>query len=47
MKMAAFVAAVSDVRSISGVFPLEDASEVYELMMNCRVRFRSVLTGGH
>jgi D-arabinose 1-dehydrogenase-like Zn-dependent alcohol dehydrogenase len=39
--------ALSDVRSMNEVFPLERASEAYELMMSGKARFRSVLTTGH
>jgi D-arabinose 1-dehydrogenase-like Zn-dependent alcohol dehydrogenase len=35
---------VSGVRSMNEVFPLERASEAYELMMSGKTRFRSVLT---
>ena len=36
--------ALSGVRSMNEVFPLERASEAYELMMSGKARFRSVLT---
>jgi D-arabinose 1-dehydrogenase-like Zn-dependent alcohol dehydrogenase len=39
--------ALSGVRSMNEVFPLERASEAYELMMSGKVRFRSVLTTEH
>jgi D-arabinose 1-dehydrogenase-like Zn-dependent alcohol dehydrogenase len=39
--------ALSGVRSMNEVFPLESASEAYELMMSCKARFRAVLTTGH
>jgi D-arabinose 1-dehydrogenase-like Zn-dependent alcohol dehydrogenase len=39
--------ALSGVRSMNEVFPLERASEAYELMMSGKARFRSVLTTGH
>jgi D-arabinose 1-dehydrogenase-like Zn-dependent alcohol dehydrogenase len=39
--------ALSDVRSMNEVFPLERASEAYELMMSGKARFRVVLTTGH
>jgi D-arabinose 1-dehydrogenase-like Zn-dependent alcohol dehydrogenase len=35
---------LSDVRSMNEVFPLERASEAYELMMSGKARFRAVLT---
>ncbi len=35
---------LSGVRSMNEVFPLERASEAYELMMSGKARFRSVLT---
>jgi D-arabinose 1-dehydrogenase-like Zn-dependent alcohol dehydrogenase len=38
--------ALSGVRSMNEIFPLEDAEEAYEKMMNGKVRFRSVLTTG-
>jgi D-arabinose 1-dehydrogenase-like Zn-dependent alcohol dehydrogenase len=36
--------ALSGVRSMNEVFPLERASEAYDLMMSGKARFRSVLT---
>jgi D-arabinose 1-dehydrogenase-like Zn-dependent alcohol dehydrogenase len=36
--------ALSGMRSINEVFPLERASEAYELMMSGKARFRAVLT---
>src|SRR5919198_334536 len=36
--------AVSGVRSMNEVFPLERAAEAYDLMMGGKVRFRAVLT---
>jgi D-arabinose 1-dehydrogenase-like Zn-dependent alcohol dehydrogenase len=39
--------ALSGVRSMNEVFPLERASEAYELMMSGKARFRSVLTTEH
>jgi D-arabinose 1-dehydrogenase-like Zn-dependent alcohol dehydrogenase len=39
--------ALSGVRSMNEVFPLESASEAYELMMSGKARFRAVLTTGH
>jgi D-arabinose 1-dehydrogenase-like Zn-dependent alcohol dehydrogenase len=39
--------ALSNVRSMNEVFPLERASEAYELMMSGKARFRVVLTTGH
>jgi D-arabinose 1-dehydrogenase-like Zn-dependent alcohol dehydrogenase len=38
--------ALSSVRSMNEIFPLEDAEEAYEKMMSGKVRFRSVLTTG-
>jgi D-arabinose 1-dehydrogenase-like Zn-dependent alcohol dehydrogenase len=38
---------LSGVRSMKEVFPLESASEAYELMMNGKARFRAVLTTGY
>jgi D-arabinose 1-dehydrogenase-like Zn-dependent alcohol dehydrogenase len=38
--------ALSGVRSMNEIFPLEDAEEAYEKMMDSKVRFRSVLTSG-
>src|SRR5206468_1282379 len=37
---------LSGVRSVNEVFPLERASEAYDLMMRGKVRFRAVLTTG-
>ena len=42
-----FFSALSGVRSMNEVFPLERASEAYELMMSGKARFRAVLTMGH
>ena len=39
--------ALSNVQSMNEVFPLERASEAYELMMSGKARFRVVLTIGH
>ena len=39
--------ALSGVRSMNEVFPLEQAAEAYELMMSGKARFRAVLTTGH
>jgi D-arabinose 1-dehydrogenase-like Zn-dependent alcohol dehydrogenase len=39
--------ALSGVRSMNEVFPLERASEAYDLMMSGKARFRAVLTTGH
>jgi D-arabinose 1-dehydrogenase-like Zn-dependent alcohol dehydrogenase len=39
--------ALSGVRSMNEVFPLERASEAYGLMMSGKARFRSVLITGH
>jgi D-arabinose 1-dehydrogenase-like Zn-dependent alcohol dehydrogenase len=39
--------AVSGVRAMTQVFPLERAAEAYELMMSGKARFRAVLTIGH
>jgi D-arabinose 1-dehydrogenase-like Zn-dependent alcohol dehydrogenase len=36
--------ALSSVRSMNEIFPLENAEETYEKMMNGKVRFRSVLS---
>jgi D-arabinose 1-dehydrogenase-like Zn-dependent alcohol dehydrogenase len=36
--------ALSGVRSMNEVFPLECAAEAYDLMMSGKVRFRAVLT---
>ena len=36
--------ALSGVRSMNEIFPLEDAEEAYEKMMSGKVRFRSVLS---
>jgi len=38
--------ALSGVRSMNEIFPLENAEEAYEKMMTGKVRFRSVLTTG-
>jgi D-arabinose 1-dehydrogenase-like Zn-dependent alcohol dehydrogenase len=38
---------LSGVRSINEVFPLDRASEAYDLMMSGKARFRAVLTTGH
>jgi D-arabinose 1-dehydrogenase-like Zn-dependent alcohol dehydrogenase len=38
--------ALSGVRSINEIFPLDRAAEAYELMMNGKARFRAVLTTG-
>jgi D-arabinose 1-dehydrogenase-like Zn-dependent alcohol dehydrogenase len=38
---------VSGVRSMNEVFPLDRASEAYDLMMSGKARFRAVLTTGH
>jgi D-arabinose 1-dehydrogenase-like Zn-dependent alcohol dehydrogenase len=39
--------ALSGVRSMNEIFPLERATEAYERMMSGKVRFRAVLTTGH
>jgi D-arabinose 1-dehydrogenase-like Zn-dependent alcohol dehydrogenase len=39
--------AISGVRSMNEVFPLERAAEAYEHMMSGKARFRAVLTIGH
>ena len=39
--------ALSGVRSMNEIFPLERASEAYGLMMSGKARFRAVLTTGH
>jgi alcohol dehydrogenase/propanol-preferring alcohol dehydrogenase len=39
--------ALSGVRSMNEVFPLERAAEAYEHMMSGKARFRVVLTTGH
>jgi D-arabinose 1-dehydrogenase-like Zn-dependent alcohol dehydrogenase len=39
--------ALSGVRSMNEIFPLERANEAYERMMSGKVRFRAVLTTGH
>jgi D-arabinose 1-dehydrogenase-like Zn-dependent alcohol dehydrogenase len=39
--------ALSGVRSMNEVFPLERADDAYELMMSGKARFRAVLTTGH
>ena len=38
--------ALSGVRSMNEIFPLERAAEAYELMMSGKTRFRCVLTTG-
>jgi D-arabinose 1-dehydrogenase-like Zn-dependent alcohol dehydrogenase len=38
--------ALSGVRSMNEIFPLERATEAYERMMSSKVRFRAVLTTG-
>jgi D-arabinose 1-dehydrogenase-like Zn-dependent alcohol dehydrogenase len=38
--------ALSGVRSIHEIFPLDRAAEAYELMMNGKARFRAVITTG-
>lgn len=38
--------ALSGVRSMNEIFPLEAAEEAYEKMMNSKVRFRSILATG-
>jgi D-arabinose 1-dehydrogenase-like Zn-dependent alcohol dehydrogenase len=38
---------LSGVRSVNEVFPLERASEAYDLMMSGKARFRAVLATGH
>jgi D-arabinose 1-dehydrogenase-like Zn-dependent alcohol dehydrogenase len=38
--------ALSCVRSINEIFPLDSAAEAYEVMMNGKARFRAVLTTG-
>jgi len=38
--------ALSGVRSMNEIFPLERATEAYERMMSGKVRFRAVLTTG-
>ena len=38
--------ALSGVRSINEIFPLDSAAEAYEAMMNGKARFRAVLTTG-
>ena len=38
---------LSGVRSMNEVFPLDRASEAYDLMMSGKARFRAVLTTGH
>jgi D-arabinose 1-dehydrogenase-like Zn-dependent alcohol dehydrogenase len=37
----------SGVRSMNEVFPLESATEAFDLMMSGKARFRVVLTTGH
>jgi D-arabinose 1-dehydrogenase-like Zn-dependent alcohol dehydrogenase len=39
--------ALSGVRSMNEVFPVERASEAYELMMSGKAQFRTVLTTGY
>jgi D-arabinose 1-dehydrogenase-like Zn-dependent alcohol dehydrogenase len=39
--------ALSGIRSMNEIFPLENAEDAYERMMSGNVRFRSVLTTGH
>ncbi|MGB6594543.1 MAG: zinc-binding dehydrogenase [Candidatus Nitrosopolaris sp.] len=39
--------ALSGVRSMNEIFPLERATEAYERMMSGKVRFRALLTTGH
>jgi D-arabinose 1-dehydrogenase-like Zn-dependent alcohol dehydrogenase len=39
-----FFSALSGVRSMNEVFPLERASEAYELIMSSKAQFRAVLT---
>jgi D-arabinose 1-dehydrogenase-like Zn-dependent alcohol dehydrogenase len=39
--------ALSGIRSMNEIFPLEQAAEAYELMMSGKARFRAVLTTGH
>ncbi len=39
--------ALTGVRSMNEVFPLERASEAYDRMMSGKARFRVVLTTGH
>jgi len=39
--------ALSGVRSINEIFPLEQAAQAYQLMMSGEVRFRAVLTTGY
>jgi D-arabinose 1-dehydrogenase-like Zn-dependent alcohol dehydrogenase len=38
--------ALTGVRSMNEIFPLDHAEEAYEMMMSGKVRFRSVLTIG-
>jgi D-arabinose 1-dehydrogenase-like Zn-dependent alcohol dehydrogenase len=38
---------LSRVRPMNEIFPLEQATEAYDLMMSGKVRFRAVLTTGH
>ena len=42
-----FFSVLSGVRFMNEVFPLERASEAYELMISGKARFRAVLTMGH
>jgi D-arabinose 1-dehydrogenase-like Zn-dependent alcohol dehydrogenase len=39
--------ALSGVRSMNEIFPLERATQAYERMMSGKLRFRAVLTTGH
>jgi D-arabinose 1-dehydrogenase-like Zn-dependent alcohol dehydrogenase len=38
--------ALSGVRSMNEIFPLDHAEQAYELMMSGKARFRSVITTG-
>jgi D-arabinose 1-dehydrogenase-like Zn-dependent alcohol dehydrogenase len=38
------LSALSGVRSMNEIFPLESAAEAYELMISVKARFRAVLT---
>jgi len=42
-----FFSALSGVRSMNEIFPLEQAAEAYDLMISGNVRFRAVLTTGN
>jgi D-arabinose 1-dehydrogenase-like Zn-dependent alcohol dehydrogenase len=42
-----FFSALTGVRSMNQIFPLEKAAEAYELMMSGKARFRVVLETGH